>query len=76
MALPPRESVYGCIDRLITQKEIAESSEISGHSILSGDELAWTKDHLTDHISALELWAHESRQSQNASDVDRLNTVA
>jgi hypothetical protein len=76
MALPPRESVYGCIDRLITQTEIAESAEISGHSILSSDELAWTRRHLTDQINALELWAHESRQSRNASDGDRLDTVA
>jgi serine/threonine protein kinase len=76
MALPPRESVHGCIDRLIIQREIAESAEISGHSILSSDELAWTRRHLTDHINALELWAHESRQSRNAPDGDRLNTVA
>lgn len=76
MALPPRESVYGCIDRLIRQKEIIESAEISGHSILSREQLVGVKRHLTDHINALELWAHESQQSRNASDGDRLDTVA
>src|SRR5271154_4346826 len=76
MALPPRESVYGYIDRLITQKGITESAEISGHSILSREQLAWLKRHLTDHINALELWAHESQQSRNAFDGDRLDTVA
>src|ERR1700744_2785484 len=76
MALPPRESVYGCIDRLIIQKEITESAEISGHAILSEDELAWLKRHLTDHINALELWAHEHQQNRNASDRDLLDTVA
>jgi serine/threonine protein kinase len=75
MALPPRESVYGCIDRLITAREIAESAEVSGHSILSSDELASTIARLTDHITALELWAHESRQSRTAPNGDRLDTV-
>src|SRR3954469_3442992 len=76
MALPPRESVFGCIDRLIIQREITETAEVTGHTILSGDELAWLKRHLTDHINALELWAHEYQRSRNASDGDLLNTVA
>lgn len=76
MALPPRESIHGCIDRLIRLGEIVESAEVSGHDILSEDELAWTRRQLTDHIDALELWAHESRQSRHSSNEDRLNTVA
>jgi serine/threonine protein kinase len=77
MALPPpRESVFGCIDRLITQKENTETAEVTGHAILSEDELAWLKRHLTDHINALELWAHEYQNSRHASDGDLLDTVA
>src|ERR1700733_14801558 len=73
---PPRESVFGCIDRLIIQKEITETAEVTGHAILSEDELAWLKRHLTDHINALELWAHEYQQRRNTSDGDLLDTVA
>jgi hypothetical protein len=67
MALPPRESVYGCIDRLITAREIAESAEVSGHSILSSDELASTIARLTDQAEQL-LTATVSTLLQDVSD--------